>query len=93
MPGMDRRRGKGRPPGGGPPRPGGRRTPPPDNTGLESGYFEQTVRSGAPIVLELTDGSSIRGVVVEFDRDQLTLERDDGSVVVRKSEIRYLAEE
>jgi hypothetical protein len=84
-------KGSGRKGGGG--RPPARRTPPTAATGLEAKFLEGTVSSGVPLVLVMSDGAEIRGVVVEFDRDQLILEGDNGTVVVRKSEIRYLYED
>ena len=80
----------GRKGGGG--RPPARRAPPVDGTGLETKFLEGTVSSGVPLVLVLSDGSKACGVVVEFDRDQLILEGDDGTLVIRKSKIRYLYE-
>jgi small nuclear ribonucleoprotein (snRNP)-like protein len=40
----------------------------------------------------LVDGREVRGVIREFDRDQLTLDGENGQILVRKSEIRYLYE-
>jgi hypothetical protein len=90
---MNRGKGRGRPRRDGGQGPPGRRTPPPDATGIESQFFERAVQAGAPLVVKLIDGGSMRGVVREFDRDQLTLEGEGGPIVVRKSEIRYLYEE
>jgi len=83
--GSGRKGGSGQPPA--------RRTPPTAATGLEAKFLEGTISSGVPLVLVMSDGSKVRGVVVEFDRDQLTLEGDHGRVVIRKSEIRYLYED
>jgi small nuclear ribonucleoprotein (snRNP)-like protein len=73
--------------------PPGRRTPPPPRTGLEAKFFSDAIRSGARLVLVLADGRKVRGTVREFDRDQLTIEEAAGSVVIRKSDIRYLYEQ
>jgi small nuclear ribonucleoprotein (snRNP)-like protein len=73
--------------------PPGRRTPPPTRTGLEAKFFSDAIRSGARLVLMLADGRKVRGTVREFDRDQVTIEEATGSVVIRKSDIRYLYEQ
>jgi small nuclear ribonucleoprotein (snRNP)-like protein len=99
MPGMDRppnrsRKRKGRPgqrTGHRPPP--GRRTPPPARTGLEAKFFNDAIRSGARLVVTLADGRKVRGTVQEFDRDQVTIEEATGTVVIRKTEIRYLYEQ
>lgn len=95
---MDRPPPKNRKRGGhGGPRSGGRppqrRTPPPPHTGLEADFFGTLLREDARLVLKLADGREIRGTVCEFDRDQVTIERETGPIVIRKSEIRYLHEE
>jgi hypothetical protein len=51
------------------------------------------MRSGSRLVLLLVDGRKVRGVLRDFDRDQLTIEEATGPVVLRKSEIRYLYKE
>ena len=91
MPGMQRSRGKG----GGSHRDNRpvRRAPPPAATGLEAEFFEQARRGKLPLVLTLIDGTTICGIVREFDRDQVTIEDSSGNIVVRKREIRYLAQE
>ncbi len=74
-------------------RPSGFRAPPPPGTGREAGFYEDTISSGARVVLALADGSTVRGVLKEFDRDQMTIEAESGSIVVRKSTIRYISED
>ncbi len=74
-------------------RPSGFRTPPPPATGLEAKFYEDTIRAGTRVVLSLADGSTVRGVLKEFDRDQIMIEQASGSVVVRKSTIRYISED
>ncbi len=74
-------------------RPSGFRAPPPSATGLEARFLQDTIRAGARVALSLDDGQTVRGVLKEFDRDQVTIERDSGRIVIRKSSIRYIAEE
>ena len=73
-------------------KPQGRRPPPPA-TGLESKFFESSVRRRQVVVLSVGDGQTIRGVVSEHDNDQIVIEGENGPVVIRKSEIRYILEE
>ena len=51
------------------------------------------MRDAERLVVVLSDGRKIAGVVQEIDRDQLIIAADSGEVVIRKSDIRYLHEE
>ena len=86
---MDRKR--ERKSGGGGERPG-RRTPPPALTGAERVYFNRQVAEGAQVTLSMRDGEELSGTLVEHDRDLITLEGERGLIVVRKSEVRFIAE-
>ena len=77
---------------GGPPRPPARRTPPSSHTGLETKFFEDCRRDAESLVVVLSDGRKISGVVREVDRELVTLAAESGEFVIRKSEIRYLYE-
>ncbi len=74
-------------------RPSGLRTPPPTATGLEAKFYEETISDGTRVVVFLADGSTVRGVLKEFDRDQIMIEQASDSIVVRKSTIRYMSED
>jgi hypothetical protein len=70
-----------------------RRVPPPENTGLETQYLEALGRAGSPIRVRLQDGHELEGIVVEFDREILTIEPAVGeAVTIRKSDVRYIEE-
>ncbi len=71
----------------------GFRAPPPQATGFESKFYQDTVSAGTRVVLSLEDGSTVRGVLKEFDRDQIMIERASDSIAVRKSTIRYISED
>lgn len=71
----------------------GRRVPPPAGTGKEAEFFSEVAQQGAEVVVTLIDGTIFSGTVQEHDRDQLILEDSSGPIVIRKSEIRYVAEE
>ena len=79
-------------PGGRGPRPPARRTPPPPSTGLEAEYLERKAVEGAALVLTLSDGTKVSGTLVDQDRDQLTIEDSSGTIIVRKTDIRYIEE-
>lgn len=70
----------------------GRRTPPPALTGAERVYFNRQMAEGAQLTLRLSDGEELSGTLIEHDRDLITLQGERGLIVVRKSEIRYIAE-
>ena len=84
------RNGKNRRPGrGGPPHE--RRALPPEFTGNEARHLEQLKKSKAPLVVELTNGERIEGVVEYFDREKIKINRSSGpNLFLRKSEIRFL---
>ncbi len=87
--GNDRRSKSGH---GHPPNRAGRRLPPPSATGLEARYLRVAMKAGRPIELHLADGRALRGPIEAFDNDVITIATDDGPLVVRKSDIRYVAE-
>jgi sRNA-binding regulator protein Hfq len=71
----------------------GRRKAPPPATGREAAYLLQVKDARATVVVHLTDGRNVEGVVEYFDRDMVKITRSEGPhVFVRKSEIRYLEE-
>jgi hypothetical protein len=70
----------------------GRRTPPPALTGAERVYFNRQVAEGGRLTLSMRDGEELSGTLVEHDRDLITLEGERGLIVVRKSEVRFIAE-
>jgi len=70
----------------------GRRTPPPALTGAERVYFNRQAAEGVRLTLSMRDGEELSGTLVEHDRDLITLEGERGLIVVRRSEIRYIAE-
>ena len=95
MPGMDRPGGGGRknkPRAGGDGRGPGRRTPPPPGTGLEARYLSERMNAGDALELSMADGRTLCGPVKAFDQDVITIDSDDGPVVVRKADIRFLRE-
>jgi hypothetical protein len=87
----------GRPPNGKDTTAGGRsarRTPPPEATGFEARYLTGLHATGSTVRLHLRDGTVIEGIVLDHDRElmSLTASGDGREIAVRKSEIRYLEE-
>jgi hypothetical protein len=88
-----RHKGRRKPPGGAPRTGFSRRTPPPERTGLESVFLESRKRSGLPLVFCLRSGTTISGVVEDFDRDLIRIQPSEGpGLILRKIDIRYLHE-
>ena len=55
----------------------GRKPPPPDETGRETAMYRTLVEDRTAVRLRTTDGRSVRGTVVGFDDDHLTLRSPD----------------
>ncbi len=74
-------------------RPVERRVPPSDATGREAAFFRKRAGSGSAVVIHLASGEVVRGAIERFDRDMITVGRDEGSaLVLRKRDIRYIEE-
>lgn len=70
------------------------RVPPSESTGQEMIFLRQTKEQAARVIVHLVDGLQARGVIKYYDNDVIKLERPAGpSLLIRKSDIRYLAEE
>jgi hypothetical protein len=69
-----------------------RRVPPPAVTGLEGRYLEQCKLRGSVLTVVLGCGTTVRGPIEDFDRDVITIRSSEGSLTLRKADIRYLSE-
>ena len=68
-----------------------RRALPQEQTGDEARHLERLKNSRTPLVVVLTSGEKIQGVVEYFDREKIKITRSDGpNLFLRKSEIRVL---
>ena len=86
------RNGRYQRPGRGAPRPG-RRELPQDHTGNEARHLERLKEARTPLVVVLTNGEKIQGVIEYFDREKIKINRSNGpNLFLRKSEIRTLEE-
>jgi len=70
---------------------GGRRPVPPESTGAEVNYLFKNKEARTPMVVRLTDGEEVRGVIEYYDRDMIKINREPGpNVFIRKAHIRYM---
>lgn len=60
---------------------------------MESRFLEEKRRNGETIHFELRDGRSVRGTVAAHDGEHVEIAGESGPLVIRKSEIRFLAED
>ncbi len=65
-----------------------------ENTGRETQYLDQLMKSETPVTVVLRNGESVSGMVRYYDRDIFSLGPLDGSpkIFLRKESIRYLFE-
>lgn len=74
---------------GAPPRE--RRGTPPGQTNAENFYYVKQMQNRTAMVVVLTDGEILKGVIEWYDRCCLKLNREDGAnLVVYKDSIKYL---
>lgn len=66
-----------------------------EETGMEAAYLKELVDEETPVVVVLSSGEELRGIVRYYDRDVFSLGPADGSpkLFLRKESIRYLYEE
>jgi hypothetical protein len=70
---------------------GGRRSVPPESTGAEVNYLFKNKEARTPMVVHMTDGEEVRGVIEYYDRDMIKINREPGpNVFIRKAHIRYM---
>lgn len=68
-----------------------RRGPPPEFTGAEASYLHRNKEARSPMVVRLSDGEEVRGIIEYYDRDMVKINRTEGpNLFIRKSQIRYM---
>lgn len=71
-----------------------RRSPPPEATGRESDYLSRRKGDRTPVVVHLSSGETVCGVIEYYDREMIKLTRDGGAnLLVPKADIRYIRDE
>ena len=84
---MERRE---RPAGGG----GGKKIPPPETTNAENFYYQKQMQGKTPMVIVLSDGEEIHGVIEWYDKYCLKVNRtSQPNIVVYKPAIKYMYKE
>ena len=73
---------------------GTRKTAPPDQTNAENFYYQKQMQSKTPMVIVLSDGEEVHGVIEWYDRTCIKVNRS-GSVnlMIYKPSIKYMYKE
>jgi host factor-I protein len=72
-------------------RPPAKKTAPPEQTNAEQFYFSKQMQSKTSMVVVLTDGERLEGVVEWYDRNCIKLNRDnEPNLLLYKHSIKYL---
>lgn len=73
---------------------GGRKLAPPEQTNAENFYYQKQMQSKTPMVVVLTDGEEIRGIIEWYDKTCIKLNRLDApNLMIYKPSIKYLYKE
>ncbi|HEY1263872.1 MAG TPA: RNA chaperone Hfq [Terriglobales bacterium] len=73
---------------------GGRKVAPPEQTNAENFYYQKQMQSKTPMVIVLTDGEEIRGIIEWYDRTCIKLNRVGApNLMIYKPSIKYLYKE
>lgn len=73
---------------------GGRNTSPPEQTNAENFYYQKQMQAKTPMVVVLTDGEELHGVIEWYDRACIKLNRNGGSnLMIYKPSIKYMYKE
>lgn len=67
---------------------------PPETTNAEAFYYAKQMAARTPMVVVLTDGEVLHGVIEWYDRDCIKVNRTDGpNLLVLKHVIKYMYKE
>jgi len=68
-----------------------RKRVPPDVTNAENYYYIKQMAAKTPMVVKLTDGEEIRGVIEWYDKNCIKVHRSDGpNLLILKQIIKYM---
>jgi host factor-I protein len=74
-----------------PPVAAAKKSTPPDQTNAEQFYYSKQMQGKTPMVVVLTDGEQLEGVIEWYDKDCLKLNRDGApNLLLYKHCIKYL---
>jgi host factor-I protein len=73
----------------------GKKAPPPNQTYAENFYYQKQMQSRTPMVVTLTDGEEIRGVIEWYDENCIKVNRNgsQANLLIYKSSIKYVFKE
>ena len=73
---------------------GARKSPPPDQTNAENFYYQKQMQTKTPMVIVLSDGEEVHGVIEWYDRACIKVNRDGApNLMIYKPSIKYLYKE
>lgn len=73
---------------------GPRKAPPPEQTNAENFYYQKQMQSRTPMVVVLTDGEEIHGVIEWYDRTCIKVNRNGHpNLLIYKPSIKYMFKE
>lgn len=68
-----------------------KKSTPPDQTNAEQFYYSKQMQSKTPMVVVLTDGERLEGVIEWYDRSCVKLNRENGpNLLLYKHSIKYM---
>jgi sRNA-binding regulator protein Hfq len=71
--------------------PAAKKSTPPDQTNAEQFYYSKQMQSKTPMVIHLTDGEQLEGVIEWYDRDCLKVNRTNApNLLLFKQCIKYM---
>lgn len=72
----------------------GKKTAPPEQTHAENFYYQKQMQARTPMVVVLTDGETIHGIIEWYDKTCIKLNRNgQPNLLLYKSSIRYMFKE
>ena len=73
---------------------GARKAPPPDQTNAENFYYQKQMQTKTPMVIVLSDGEEVHGVIEWYDRACIKVNRDGAAnLMIYKPSIKYMYKE
>ena len=73
---------------------GARKAPPPEQTNAENFYYQKQMQSKTPMVIVLSDGEQIHGVIEWYDKACIKVNRAGApNLMIYKPSIRYMYKE
>ena len=72
----------------------GKKTPPAEQTHAENFYYQKHMQGKTPMVIVLTDGEEVHGVIEWYDRSCIKVNRNGApNVMIYKPSIKYMYKE